>query len=642
MGESDHKNESETSSNSEGEPGAPAAKHDRGRGYLGVILFAVVCLAISSGIMWFFPNPTIAVKQQPPQDEAVPPIPTSGSLVPVTIRQTDDSALLDPRQDGWDSEAWADVAKKQLSKLCQPLINQTQFQEDAIRQITTDDYSGGRLRPAALDTVFQDESIDVLRATPTASSEGTPHRGVRGLGTSLDELSAPLATCRDIKLHIKIVSVDLNSDFVTTNNLFEISGQTDKSTTQLNAVWTCQWARDEQSLRLKSITTDDYEEVVTRGPGGRWFSDCTESVLAGNACFESQLMHGHHYWLQRIEHVTRFNTASRNGLAIGDANGDGLDDLYLCQPPGLPNRLFLQNADGTATDVARKAGVDWLDQTCSALFIDIDNDGDQDLCLGTTAGVLLMENDGAANFALRETLPADYDVQSLSAVDFDNDGDLDLFACVYRAEERRDDIPFLYRDGRGGGLNRLFRQDDAWKFQDVTESVGLLDGADRYSLAAAWEDYDNDGDQDLYVANDFGRNYLYENRQGQFVDVASNRDVTDIGSGMSVSWGDYNRDGLADLYVGNMFSSAGQRVTAMTRFRSQEDQETRDIYARLAKGNSLFSQAADGQFAEVGAEANVEIGRWAWSSVFADINNDGWEDLLVANGYFTTDDSDDL
>ena len=135
---------------------------------------------------------------------------------------------------------------------------------------------------------------------------------------------------------------------------------------------------------------------------------------------------------------------------------------------------------------------------------------------------------------------------------------------------------------------------------------------------------------------------MYENRQGQFVDVAAERDVTDIGSGMSVSWGDYNRDGLADLYVGNMFSSAGQRVTAMTRFRSQEDQETRDIYARLAKGNSLFSQAADGQFAEVGAEANVEIGRWAWSSVFADINNDGWEDLLVANGYFTTDDSDDL
>ena len=125
-------------------------------------------------------------------------------------------------------------------------------------------------------------------------------------------------------MHIKIVRVDLNGDFVTTNSFFEISGHTDESATQLNAVWTCQWERDQQSLRLKSITTDDYEEVVTRGPGGKWFSDCTEAVLSGNACFESQLMQGHHYWLQRIEHVTRFNTAARNGLAIGDANGDGL------------------------------------------------------------------------------------------------------------------------------------------------------------------------------------------------------------------------------------------------------------------------------------------------------------------------------
>ena len=642
MTENDSQNENEPQRTPESVADAAAAENERGRGYLSVILFAIVCLLISSGIMWFFSGPPDAPEQSPSQSESLRPITTSDFLAPVAIRPTDDSALLDPTQDGWDSEAWAETAKKQLSRLCQPLINGAQFQEDELRQIAADDYSGGTLRPVSLDTVFQDDSVQVLRASQSVLSVHTPYRGIAGLGAALAELSEPLATCRDIELHIKIVRVDLNENLVTTNNFFEISGHTDKSTTQLNAVWTCQWERDQPSLRLKSITTDDYEEVVTRGPGGKWFSDCTAAVLSGNACFETQLMHGHHYWLQRIEHVTRFNTAARNGLAIGDANGDGLDDLYLCQPPGLPNRLFLQNADGTATDIASKAGVDWLDQTCSALLIDIDNDDDQDLCLGTTAGVLLLENDGAANFTLRKTLPADYDVQSLSAVDYDNDGDLDLFACVYRAEVRRGDIPFLYRDGRGGGLNRLFRQDDPWNFQDVTESVGLLAGADRYSLAAAWEDYDNDGDQDLYVANDFGRNYLYENRDGQFVDVAAVRKVTDIGSGMSVSWGDYNRDGLADLYVGNMFSSAGQRVTALSRFRSQEDQAIRDIYARLAKGNSLFSQTLDGQFTEIGAEANVEIGRWAWSSVFADINNDGWEDLLVANGYFTTADTGDL
>jgi hypothetical protein len=144
------------------------------------------------------------------------------------------------------------------------------------------------------------------------------------------------------------------------------------------------------------------------------------------------------------------------------------------------------------------------------------------------------------------------------------------------------------------------------------------------------------------VANDFGPNYLYQNRDGSFVNVANTAGVVDIGSGMSVSWGDYNRDGLMDVYVGNMFSSAGMRVTLQPDFRRGEEADIRQIYQRLAKGNSLFANQGDGTFREVGAEAGVELGRWAWTSVFVDLNNDGWEDLLVANGYMTTDDTGDL
>ena len=193
-------------------------------------------------------------------------------------------------------------------------------------------------------------------------------------------------------------------------------------------------------------------------------------------------------------------------------------------------------------------------------------------------------------------------------------------------------------------MNRLFRNqatDSAWSFEEVTEAVGLSDGADRYSLAASWEDFDNDGDQDLYIANDFGRNYLYENRNGTFHDVAEAAGVVDIGSGMSVSWADYNRDGQMDLYVGNMFSSAGQRVTTQANFRSSESEEIRSIYRRLAKGNTLYTNLGDGTFAE-SADAGVELGRWAWSSLFVDVNNDGWEDIFVANGYMTTPDPGDL
>ena len=115
----------------------------------------------------------------------------------------------------------------------------------------------------------------------------------------------------------------------------------------------------------------------------------------------------------------------------------------------------------------------------------------------------------------------------------------------------------------------------------------------------------------------------------------------DFGSGMSVSFADYDRDGRMDLYVGNMFSSAGNRIAPQSQFLPRVSQQGRAVYQRFAKGNSLFRNH-EKQFQETGSVAGVEMGRWAWSSVFADIDNDGWDDLLVANGYITTDDTGDL
>ena len=175
--------------------------------------------------------------------------------------------------------------------------------------------------------------------------------------------------------------------------------------------------------------------------------------------------------------------------------------------------------------------------------------------------------------------------------------------------------------------------------------VGPLFNNSRFSMAAAWEDFDNDGDQDLYVANDFGRDNLYENDGGRFRDLASQLGVDDHGAGMSVSWADYNRDGVMDIYVGNMFSAAGNRVTYQARFETMQKDGGVASLRHMARGNTLFAgvtQQGRQSFRDVTEVAAVEMGRWAWSSVFTDFNNDGWADIMVANGFVTNEYKDDL
>ena len=112
---------------------------------------------------------------------------------------------------------------------------------------------------------------------------------------------------------------------------------------------------------------------------------------------------------------------------------------------------------------------------------------------------------------------------------------------------------------------------------------------------------------------------------------------------MSATWGDYDNDGLFDLYISNRFSSPGNRIAKQARFLANEDASTRDLFVRHARGNSLFHNLGPSKgFVDVSVAAAVTQGRWAWGSAFADFNNDGWQDLLVANGFITQEDTGDL
>lgn len=570
--------------------------------------------------------------------------PAERAEIPSVVRR-DAAALDDPSRDGWRSEAEELVALRCLRGLGDVLIGTASPTGDAIAQVVDAAFASPPLRPVRTTVVYRDAGFEVRRGEPPAAAASC--HGPEGLRRALADLGRALKGLGQARCAWKIIGIEDDAAALVTQVVLEAAAKSDDASVQVVATWRCRWRRlAADGLALLSIEPLTHEEGEFHGPGGALFADETRQVLGGNACWSRQLAHGVHAWLDRIEFVQGMEMSARYGLAVGDADGDRRDDLYVCQPGGLPNRLFVQQVDGTLLDRSAAAGVDWLDRTSAALFVDLDNDGDQDLVLSPRHGVLVMENDGAGKFAVRARLAPCPAAQSLTAADYDLDGDLDVFLCVLKSAasggagpEAR---PFDVFDAQDGGPNQLLRNDGRWRFTDVTRESGLDTGNRRHSTAACWEDYDQDGDPDLYVANDYGRNFLFQNTAGHFTDVAEAVGAHDPGFGMSVDWGDADGDGRMDLYVGNMFSSAGLRIVTKPEFRAGATDGSPAFYQRYAKGSSLLLQRDGGRFEDYGAAAGVERARWAWSSNFVDVNNDGALDLMVANGYYTAEDAADL
>ena len=449
------------------------------------------------------------------------------------------------------------------------------------------------------------------------------------------------------EVHFKLYGIERDGRHLKTKQRLTATGtragRPVRSHSDVDATWETPAGEGPLSLVGFAMPKLFQSELLTEP--GALFEDIASRVLGGNPAWQEQLLPGMNSWVRRIERSLKPDFLGYHGLAVGDVNGDGLEDLYLCQPGGLPNLLFRQEKDGTMMDISHTSGVDWLDNSTGALLVDLDNDGDADLAVATQRAFLVMENDGTGKFSLRTRLPNAGLGYSPTAADYDLDGDLDLLVLRYGADSSGIGdfpTPHPFDDARNGGANVLLENQGDFRFADVTDLKGLGEGNFRFSFAASWEDFDNDGDIDLYIVNDFGPNQLFRNDGGRFVDVSVESGTQDWGFGMSATWADYDRDGKMDLYVSSMFSGAGNQVVPHADFNPSMPEETRLKYLKMVRGNTLLRNLGGGRFADVTNPMAEGFARWAWGAKFADLNNDGWEDIYVANGYISQPDKDDL
>jgi hypothetical protein len=355
------------------------------------------------------------------------------------------------------------------------------------------------------------------------------------------------------------------------------------------------------------------------------------------------------------------------GVSAVDYDLDGWVDLFFAD--GASFRLYRNDTPRTGTlsftDVTAEAGLPLdLPGTHVGLFADLDNDGDKDLFLGRIAERNhLFRNEGDGSFtevAAQQSLEHPF-LTVASAADYDKDGDLDLYLGRYLDFFNDTATTEIYtRNGEG---NSLLRNDGDFRFTDVTEEAGVREGG--LTLGVSWGDLDRDGDLDLYVANDFGRNAQFRNEgNGTFTDVSEESSALDIGYGMSVSLGDVDNDADLDIYVSNVHSGQrwyGQAATLYNYFLTSLKQRTigedfplyweianlsgfdwNQSFYRVTKGNSLHLNDGTGRFVDVSEKAKANPFGWYWGSTYLDYDNDGRLDIYAANGWISGRTHDDL
>ncbi|SMO63493.1 CRTAC1 family protein [Fodinibius sediminis] len=333
---------------------------------------------------------------------------------------------------------------------------------------------------------------------------------------------------------------------------------------------------------------------------------------------------------KQLDHIMPQIASVGASVSVADFNNDGLQDFYVTNSArGTSNALYKNLGDGQFEDVAGAMGVAGVNTaetgvSMSSVWADYDNDGYEDLLVVKWGKPLLFHNDEGEGFS-RVSLGPEFPewINSNTAVwfDYDQDGLLDLFMGGYFHEsinlwdlETTEIMPESFEYAQNGGRKFLFHNLGNGKFEEVSDELGLV--SNRWSYAAASADVDGSGYPDLVIANDYGVDELFLNRQGRgFVNAGEKAGMGFAPkSGMNVSFGDVMNRGELSIYVTNI-SEPGV----------------------LIQGNNLWVPTSGNSgglsFRNLAGNFGVEVGGWSYGAQFGDLNLDGYLDLYVANGY---------
>jgi len=344
------------------------------------------------------------------------------------------------------------------------------------------------------------------------------------------------------------------------------------------------------------------------------------------------------------------NFYNGGGVAIGDINNDGLEDIYFTGNL-VSNKLYLNKGNWLFEDITEKAGVACHDVwSTGTLFTDINGDGLLDLYVcksgkpeGNNRHNELFINNGDLTFT-EASKQYGLDITGLSVhaafFDYDKDGDLDCY--ILNNSIRSVGVFDLIKDQRfipdpSGNGNKFLRNDDG-KFVDITQEAGIYSSKIGFGLGITLGDFNNDNWTDIFVSNDFfEKDYLYLNTTlGGFKEAIEETFQSISMGSMGADLADLDNDLRTDLMVTEMMPATDERQKTKTIFESwdKQQQAIQQGYFKQFSRNTLQRNLGNGNFVELARQAKVSATEWSWSALLFDMDNDGLRDIYVSNGIY--------